>query len=66
MQTLSEQAPKNKSNPLLNEILKFCKKRNLPARVVGKWVWVEFEPWPCVEVLVFDSQGNFNGVVSSD
>jgi len=64
MQTLSEQIPKNKSNSLLNEILEFCKKRNLSARVVGKWVWVEFEPRLCVEVLAYDDQGNFNGVIN--
>ena len=64
MQTLSEQAPKNKTNCTLNEILEFCKTRNLSARVVGKWIWIEFEPWPCVEVFAYDEQGNFNGVIN--
>jgi len=64
MKTLSEQAPKNKSNPILNEILEFCKTRNLSARVVGKWVWVEFEPWPCVEVFAYDEQGDFISVIN--
>ncbi len=42
---------KNKSNSKsIIEVLEFCKERNLPARVVGKWVWIEFKHKPSAEV----------------
>jgi hypothetical protein len=50
METLSEQNPKSKSNHSIVEVLEFCKTQNIPARVVGKWVWVAFESKPCAEV----------------
>ena len=28
------------------EVLEFCKAQSLPARVVGRWVWIEFESCP--------------------
>ncbi len=28
------------------EVLEFCKEMSLPARVVGKWVWIKFESKP--------------------
>lgn len=28
------------------EVLEFCKKYNLPARVVGRWVWCKFDRKP--------------------
>jgi hypothetical protein len=39
----------SKSNYII-EVLEYCKAQNLPARVVGKWVWVEFESKPSAEI----------------
>jgi len=50
METVSEQVKKNKSNHSIIEVLDYCQKQNLPARVVGKWVWIEFESKPDAEV----------------
>lgn len=32
------------------EVVEFCRTRNLPAGVVGRWVWVRFEEKPSAEV----------------
>lgn len=32
------------------EVLEFCKELNLPARVVGKWVWIDFPTKPSAEI----------------
>ena len=32
------------------EVLEFCKERDLPARVVGRWVWIKFESKPSAEI----------------
>ena len=32
------------------EVLEFCKSHDLPARVVGKWVWIHFEEKPSAEI----------------
>lgn len=40
---------KSESKTIL-EVLEFCKAHNLPARVVGRWVWVKFESKPPAEV----------------
>lgn len=32
------------------EILEYCKAESLPARIVGKWIWIEFESKPSSEV----------------
>ena len=32
------------------EVLDYCKSQHLPARVVGQWVWIEFESKPSAEV----------------
>ena len=45
MSTVNEQANKVKSKSVL-EVLEFCKAENLPARVVGKWVWIDFPTKP--------------------
>jgi len=50
MQTVSEQVQKSKSDHTIFEVLEFCKAQNLPARVVGKWVWIAFESKPCAEI----------------
>jgi hypothetical protein len=50
MNTVTEQTLKDKSNHSIIEVLEFCKTQNLPARVVGKWVWIEFESKPSAEI----------------
>ena len=50
METVSEQTPKSKSNHSIIEVLEFCKAQALPARVVGRWVWIKFETKPCADV----------------
>lgn len=32
------------------DVLELCKDNDLPARVVGQWVWIEFESKPAQEV----------------
>jgi hypothetical protein len=49
MNTLSNQFNSSKPKTIF-EVLEFCKAKNLPARVVGKWVWVEFETKPAAEI----------------
>ena len=46
METVTEHTEQSKS---ILEVLEFCKALNLPARVVGKWIWVEFESKPPAE-----------------
>ena len=42
---------KNKSeSKSIIEVLEFCKAQNLPARVVGRWVWIKFESKPSAEI----------------
>ena len=50
METLSKQSQRSKSNHTIIEVLEFCKAQNLPARVVGKWVWIKFESKPSAEI----------------
>ncbi|MFH1881296.1 MAG: hypothetical protein ABIL62_01125 [Planctomycetota bacterium] len=45
--TVTKQANKSKS---IIEVLEFCKAGNLPARVVGRWVWIDFPTKPSAEV----------------
>jgi len=40
---------KSKEHSII-EVLEFCKSRNLPARVVGSWVWIEFDSKPSAEI----------------
>lgn len=47
MQTLTRQSEKSKS---IIEVLEFCKAQDLPARVVGRWVWIKFESKPSADV----------------
>jgi ribosome biogenesis GTPase A len=47
MVTVTEDNPKSKS---IIEVLEFCKVQALPARVVGKWVWVKFESKPNADI----------------
>ncbi len=46
MEKVQENKSKSKSNHSIIEVLEFCKEQNLPARVVGKWVWIKFESKP--------------------
>lgn len=50
MNTLPNQTQRSKSNHSIIEVLEFCKAQNLPARVVGKWVWVKFDSKPSAEI----------------
>lgn len=47
MDTLTNQAKKNKK---IIEVLEFCKAHRLPARVVGRWVWIQFTEKPAAEI----------------
>lgn len=47
MGNLPKQSPNNKS---IIEVLEFCKAQSLPARVVGRWVWIKFESKPSEEI----------------
>ena len=47
METVQKQVESSKS---IIEVLEFCKVQALPARVVGKWVWIKFESKPSAEV----------------
>ncbi len=47
METVTNQTKRNKS---IIEVLEFCKAQNLPARVVGKWVWIKFKSKPSAEI----------------
>ena len=47
MVTVTKSKSESKS---IVEVLEFCKVNNLPARVVGRWVWVKFESKPSTEV----------------
>ena len=50
METVTEHPKASKSNQSIIEVLEFCKSQSLPARVVGKWVWIEFESKPDAEI----------------
>ncbi len=50
MNTVKEKQASVKSNHGILEVLEFCKELSLPARVVGKWVWIQFESKPDAEV----------------
>ncbi|KKL57415.1 hypothetical protein LCGC14_2235670, partial [marine sediment metagenome] len=49
METVQENKSKSKSNHSIVEVLEFCKAQALPARVVGKWVWIKFDSKPDTE-----------------
>jgi hypothetical protein len=60
MKNLPKHTQRSKSNHSISvtsgstrtiiEVLEFCKAQNLPARVVGKWVWVKFDSKPNAEI----------------
>ena len=47
MSTVEKRESESKS---IVEVLEYCKVQGLPARVVGRWVWIEFESKPSAEV----------------
>ena len=50
MNTVTKQSEASKSNHSLIEVLEDCKSQDLPARVVGRWVWIKFESKPNAEI----------------
>ena len=50
METVQENKSKSKSNHSIIEVLEYCKAQALPARVVGRWVWIKFESKPSAEI----------------
>lgn len=50
METLPNPPQSSKSNQSIIEVLEFCKAQSLPARVVGRWVWIKFESKPNAEI----------------
>lgn len=43
------QQDKSESKSILT-VLEYCKDQRLPARVVGKWVWIKFDTKPNADV----------------
>ena len=37
---------KQENAPNIVEVLQFCRENDLPARVVGRWVWIKFPSKP--------------------
>jgi len=37
-------------NHSIIEVIEFCRENNLPADVVGRWVWVNFTTKPSAEI----------------
>ena len=50
METLPNPPQSIKSKHSIIEVLEFCKAQNMPARVVGRWVWVKFDSKPSAEI----------------
>jgi len=50
METVSQQSQSSKSEHSIIEVLEFCKAQSLPARVVGRWVWIKFDSKPDAEI----------------
>ena len=50
METVQENKSQSKSNHSILEVLEFCKAQALPARVVGRWVWIKFDSKPSTEI----------------
>ncbi len=48
METVQEN--KSESKSIIIEVLAFCKVHALPARVVGRWIWLKFDSKPSAEV----------------
>ena len=50
METVTEHPKASKSNQSIIEVLEFCKAQSLPARVVGRWIWLKFDSKPDAEI----------------
>ena len=50
MITVAEQTKVVKPEHSIIEVLEYCQAEKLPARVVGKWVWIKFDSKPSVEI----------------
>jgi len=50
MENLPNPPQISKANHSIIEVLEFCKTQNLPARVVGRWVWVKFDAKPGADI----------------
>ncbi len=51
MENLPKHPTRSKSNQhSIIEVLEFRKELDLPARVVGRWVWIEFDSKPDAEI----------------
>ena len=49
-EALSEGSIMTGKQSTIIEVLEYCQINDLPARVVGKWVWVEFDDKPSADV----------------
>jgi len=50
METVTNHTSQVKRNHTLIEVLEFCQEQELPARVVGRWVWILFESKPSADI----------------
>ena len=50
MDKLTEHTEQSNSNHTIIEVLEFCKAQDLPARVVGRWVWIKFDSKPDADI----------------
>ena len=62
MNSISHNHTGNKPQHGIVEVLRFCQAEHLPARVVGKWVWVAFDSKPSAEVFILPAEGT--GMIS--
>ena len=49
METVRQHTEESKPKNLI-DVLEFCRAQSLPARVVGRWVWVKFDSKPSAEI----------------
>jgi len=47
---MSTVAKRTETSKSIIEVLEYCKAQNLPARVVGRWVWIKFDSKPDADV----------------
>ena len=52
------------AEPLRNlvEVIRFCKEHDLPADVVGRWVWIRFEQKPSEETRALLKAAGFRWI----
>ena len=49
METLRKSPQECKPKTLI-EVLEFCKAQDLPARIVGRWIWIRFDSKPSSQI----------------